>query len=109
MNNTRTNAHTSACAVDAAYLSLSLWGKVVLLRNVHQSDEVAWQRGPDMTWFKGEENTKQTSQQHNPYTWTSVVWLSSNTAAFVAAEWISTDYNVSHHIKANLWGGTLNG
>lgn len=54
MNDTR----TSACAVYAAHLSLSLWGEVVLLRNIHQSDEITWQRGPDVTWFKGQEKPK---------------------------------------------------
>lgn len=37
---------------NATHLSLSLRGKVVLLRNVHQLDKVTWQRRPHMTWIE---------------------------------------------------------
>lgn len=35
------------------HFSLLLWGKVVLLRDVHQFDEVTWQWRPHMAWRKG--------------------------------------------------------
>lgn len=48
----------------AAHLSFSLRGEVVLLGNIHQFDEVAWQWSPDMTCQEEREKTIKIKQKH---------------------------------------------